>query len=146
MTRHTRRRIATVILAPAAALLAWAVIRLAGIHLTVSGPGARSTVHPGDVVFAALVCALAGLFVVRLLERHSSRPRRHWAMIASMAFAVSMIGPSRLADGESAAALIALHVVTAVAVMLGFAETLPLGRCRRLVRRAPTPSEGHSAG
>ncbi len=122
MTHRTRRRIGTVVLAPAAALTAWAFIRLIGIDLVVSaGDG---TVGPADVVVAALVGALAGWFVVRLLERHSRHPRLWWSFVGSTALAVSIIGPAWLADGASSVALIALHVVTAVVVISGFAGTV----------------------
>jgi hypothetical protein len=132
MTDGTRRRIGTVVLAPATALIAWTGIRLAGIDLVVSaGDG---TVGPGDVIAAALMGALGGWFVVRLLERHSSRPWFWWPALGSSALAVSTIGPTYLADGESAVALIALHFVTAIVVISGFATTLSTscdcGACR----------------
>ena len=83
------------------------------------------TVGAVDVVAAAAAGALAGWFVVRLLERHTRRPRYWWSLVGSTALAVSIIGPSRLADGASAVVLITLHVVTAVVVITGFARTLP---------------------
>jgi Family of unknown function (DUF6069) len=123
MINRTRRRIGTVVLAPAAALLAWAFIRVTGVDLVVStGDG---VVGPGDVFAAALVAALAGWAAVALLERWSTRPRSRWTWLASTALAVSVIGPSWFADGASAVCLIALHVVTAVVVIGGFAATLP---------------------
>ncbi len=126
MTHRTRRRIGTVVLAPVAALTAWAFIRLLGIDLVVSaGDG---TVGAADVFVAALVGALAGWLVVRLLERHSRRPRPWWSFVGSTALALSIIGPAWLADGASAVALIALHIVTAVVVISGFAGTLPVRR------------------
>jgi hypothetical protein len=128
-TTITRRRIATVILAPIAALAAWAVVRLIGVDLVVSsGDG---TVGPGDVFIAALFGALAGWVVVRLLERRSSRPRLWWARIGSTALAVSIIGPMWLADGASGVSLIGLHVVTAIVVITGFVGTLPAWRAGR---------------
>ena len=42
-----------------------------------------------------------------------------------------MIGPSWQADGSSAVALIALHFVTALIVIPGFAPTLPIAGRRR---------------
>ena len=75
---------------------------------------------------AALVGALAGLFVVRLLERRSRHPRSWWSFGGSTALAVSIIGPTWLADGASAVALITLHIVTAAVVIIGFAGTLPV--------------------
>jgi hypothetical protein len=126
MQTITRRRIATVILAPAAALVAWAVVRLIGVDLVVSsGDG---TVDPIDVLVAALLGALAAWLVVRVLERRSSRPRLWWSVIGSTALSVSIIGPSWLADGASGVSLIGLHVVTAIVVISGFAGTLPIRR------------------
>jgi hypothetical protein len=125
-TTVTRRRIATVILAPVAALAAWAVVRLIGVDLVVSsGDG---TVGPGDVLTAALFGALAGWLVVRVVERRSSRPRLWWARIGSTALAVSIIGPTWLADGASGVSLIGLHLVTAIVVIAGFFGTLPTWR------------------
>lgn len=122
----TGRRLLTVALAPSLALAAWALLRLLGVDLTVSvGDG---TVGAADVVVAALVGALAGWTVVRLLERHSRRPRICWVVLGSAALAVSIIGPASLADGASIAALIALHVLVAIVVIGGFAETLPSSR------------------
>jgi hypothetical protein len=126
MTRRTRRRIATVVLAPVAALSAWALIRLIGVDLVVTtGDG---TVGPGDVISAALLGALGAWFAVRLLERYTSRPGFWWPPLGSTALAISTIGPSHLAGGASAAALVALHFVTAIVVITGFATTLP-SRC-----------------
>lgn len=124
MTHRTRRRIGAVVLAPAAALVTWGLIRLIGIDLVVStGDG---TVGPVDVFSAALVGALAGWMVSRLVERHSRYPRSRWSFVGSTALAISIIGPSWFADGASAAALISLHVVTAIVVITGLAATLPV--------------------
>jgi hypothetical protein len=126
MQATARRRIVTVILAPAAALVAWAIVRLIGVDLAVSsGDG---TVGAGDVFVAALLGALAGWLVVGLLERRSSRPRLWWARIGSTALAVSVIGPTWLADGASGVSLIGLHFVTATVVIAGFLGTLPTWR------------------
>jgi hypothetical protein len=126
MTHLRSRRAATVVAAPVAALAAWGLIRLAGTDLVLkSGHG---TVGPAGVVTTALVAALAGWLVVRLVERASAQPQRLWVLIGSTALGASLIGPSWLADGASAVALISLHVVTAVVVIGGFAATLP-ARC-----------------
>jgi Family of unknown function (DUF6069) len=137
MTARTRRRIATVLLAPAAALVAWACSRLAGIDLVVSrGDG---TVGPVDVAAAALLGALGAWVVVRLLERHSSRPGYWWPAVGTTALTVSTIGPSHLAHGASSAALVALHFVTAIVVICGFATTLPCEHCRPSDARPAVP-------
>jgi Family of unknown function (DUF6069) len=139
MSRRTRYRLRTVILTPAAALAAWALARLAGVDLAVASGDA--SVGAADVATAALAAAFAGWVVVRVLERHSRQPQRAWALTGSTALAISIAGPAWLADGASAAALILLHVVTAVVVMTGFARTLPgRGHARSIDRRPSRPS------
>ena len=137
MTARTRRRIATVLLAPVAALAAWVCIRLAGIELVVStGDG---TVGPVDVAAAALLGGLGAWVVVWLLERHTSRPGFWWPAVGTTALTVSTIGPSHLAHGASSLALVALHFVTAIVVICGFATTLPCRHCRVVPRGDPAP-------
>jgi hypothetical protein len=87
-----------------------------------------STVGAGEVFVAALVGAVGAWCAVRGLERHSRRPRFSWVFVGSMALAVSIVGPSWLADGSCPVALIGLHFVTAAVVIVGFAATLPLRR------------------
>ena len=58
MTHRTRRRLATVIIAPAAALATWALIRLIGIDLVLSHGHDGSTVGPVD---CSLLRSPAGL-------------------------------------------------------------------------------------
>lgn len=123
MMNRTRRRIATVVLAPLAALLTWAIVRLIGVDLVVSTGG--GTVTAADVVVAATVAALLAWLVARQLERRVQRPRPAWSFVSSTTLAVSILAPSYLADGASAAALIGLHCVTAAVVVIGFTRTLP---------------------
>jgi hypothetical protein len=131
----------TVLLAPTVALAAWALIRLTGVDLVVSTGSGK--VGPGDVFAAALFAALAAWAAARVLERRIRRPRAWWSFAASTALAVSVVGPSWLADGSSAVALIALHLVTAVVVIGGFVETIPVqGRAnprKSTVPRTSTP-------
>ena len=138
MNDRTRRRVGTVLLAPTAALAAWACMRLAGVDLTVTtGDG---TVGPADVVVAALVGALGGWLAVRLLERHTRRAGFWWPVLGSSALAVSTIGPAYLSDGISAVALTVLHFVTAIVVITGFARTLPTAcNCGFSPRSEPAP-------
>jgi Family of unknown function (DUF6069) len=130
MTVRTRRRMATVVLAPAAALCLWGLYQFAGIDLVVTtGDG---SVGAADVVVAATLAGLGGWLVVRLLERHSRRPGLWWPLLGSTALAVSTMGPAYFSDGVSAVALTGLHFVTAIVVIVGFATTLqPACACRR---------------
>lgn len=126
MHPQTRTRIATIVLAPLAALATYGVVRLLGVDLVVSRGGRSSAVGAVDVIGAALVAALLGWWVVRQIEQRSKNPLRLWARVSSSALAVSLIGPSWFADGGTALALISLHVVTAVVVIAGLARTLPV--------------------
>lgn len=122
--RTRRRRLGTVIAAPVAALTGWAVIRLLGVDLVVSSAGGK--VRGVDVIMAATLAALAAWAIVRALERRAQRPRQTWTLVGSTGLALSIVGPSWLAGGSAAVALIGLHVVTAAVVIAGFADTLPL--------------------
>lgn len=126
MSRLRSRRITTVLLAPLAALVAWALFRAAGVPFHVSTGNGR--VDGVDVVVAATLAALIGWIVIRQLERRVQRPRLWWGRIASTALAVSIVGPAHLADGSSSAALMALHLITAVVIIAGFATTTPRRR------------------
>ena len=117
------RRFATLVFAPSVALGAWGVVRLIGVDLVVSTGSGQ--VRAEDVVFAATVVSLLAWLVASQLERHVQRPRQWWGFLTSAALAISMIGPSYLADGSSAVALICLHFVTAAVVIAGFGATLP---------------------
>jgi uncharacterized protein DUF6069 len=132
MHRVNRRRLATVLVAPVAALAAWGFLRAVGIDLVLKD---GSTVGAGAVFAAALAGALAAWPVVRWLDLHSRRARAVWAFVGSTALSVSLLGPTWRADGGSAVALIGLHVVTAIVVIAGFAGTLPA------VRRGATTQE-----
>jgi hypothetical protein len=126
MTHRTKRRIGTVALAPVAAFAAEALFRLAGVDLVVSsGDG---TVGPADVIVAALSGALLAWPVVRTIDARSTYPRRTWGFVGAIVLGTSMAGPSWLADGGSAVALMCLHLVTGFVVIAGFAGTLPVYR------------------
>ena len=128
MTSRIRRRIATVILAPVAALASWAVARLLGTDLDVStGSG---TVGPVDVLVAALAAGLVAWLAASVFERRSRRPRAWWGFTASTTLATSLIGPSWLAHGWSVFALTVIHFVTAIVVISGFLPTIPTRRDR----------------
>ena len=70
-----------------------------------------------------------------------------WPALGSSALAVSLVGPSHLAHGASVAARIALHFVTGIAVICGFATTLACADCHPAYRsrRNPGPSGAGAA-
>jgi hypothetical protein len=104
MKTTTRGSLAVVAAAVAAALVAWAVIRLAGVELTLKdgASSAGSRVDAVDVLLTSLVAGLAAWGVDALLAHW--RRARWWPFIGSTALAVSITGPSYLAGGTSAVA------------------------------------------
>jgi FtsH-binding integral membrane protein len=123
MRTTTRSGLAVVAAAVATGLVGWAVIRLLGVDLTLKEGAAMSQVGPVDVLLASLVAGLAAWAVHALLAR-TGHPR-WWPFIASTALAISITGPSYLADGIAAVALICLHVAVGVVLIAGFARLLP---------------------
>jgi uncharacterized protein DUF6069 len=123
MRTTTRNSLAVVAAAMATALVGWAVIRLLSVDLTLKESAAMSQVGPVDVLLASLVAGLAAWAVSALLAHW--RRARWWPFVASTALAISITGPSYLADGISAVALIGLHVVVGVVLLLGFLRFVP---------------------
>jgi FtsH-binding integral membrane protein len=125
MRTTTRSSLAVVATAIAAALVAWAVIRLVGVDLTLKNGASQvgSQVGPVDVLLASLAAGLAAWGVYALLARW--RRARWWPFIGSTALAISITGPSYLADGISAVALICLHVIVGVVLIAGFTLFVP---------------------
>jgi hypothetical protein len=126
MRTTTRSSLAVVAAAVAAALAAWAVIRLVGVDLTLkdgAGTSAGGQVGAVDVLLVSLVAGLAAWGLFALLAHW--RRARWWPFIGSTALAVSITGPSYLADGISAVALICLHVVVGAVLIMGFTRLVP---------------------
>jgi Zn-dependent alcohol dehydrogenase len=115
------RSVGIIGVAAASALVIWAAARLLGIELTVGkGPDA-SQVGVVDVLLTTVVAGLLAWGTHRLLAR-SVRTLRWWPFVGSTAIAVSMLGPSYLADGAAAAALIAMHLAVGAVLVYGFAR------------------------
>lgn len=123
MKPTTRHNLAVVAAGMAAGLVVWAVVRLLGVELTVESGSGTTQVDVVDVLVATLVAGLAAWGVFALLLRR--RRARWWPFIGSTALAVSMLGPSYLADGISAVSLICMHVVVGVVLITGFMRAAP---------------------
>jgi hypothetical protein len=115
--------VAVVAAAMVTALVVWAVIRLLGITLTVRIGSGSSRVGAVDVLLATLVAGLAAWGVHTVLARW--RRLGWWPFIGSTAIAVSITGPSYLADGIAAVALICLHFAVGIVLIIGFARLVP---------------------
>ena len=123
MQATTRNSLAVVAAGMAAGLVVWAVVRLLGVDLTVESGSGTTQVDVVDVLLTSLVVGLAAWGVFALLLRW--RRARWWPFVGSTALAISIIGPSYLADGSSAVSLICMHVVVGVVLIMGFMRAVP---------------------
>lgn len=130
------------VVATVAALGTWAVVRLLGVELTVGkGPDA-SQVGAVEVAATTVLAGLAAGAVHRVLAR-SARTARWWPVVGSTAIAVSIIGPSYLADGAAAVALISMHLIVGAILIAGLARSAGAGG--RPGRRAQwIPTDGRA--
>src|SRR5262245_61287209 len=104
------KRITVIVLAIVAALGTWLLVRLLGIEpeVTTTG-GAPGSIGALDVALATVGTGVVAWAVhIWLVDRGA---RRWWPLIGTTALAISVAGPSWLADGASAVALICLHMV-----------------------------------
>ena len=122
----------------AVALSAWVFVRLVHVDPVVGKGNNPGEVGPVDAVVAALMAGLAACAVHAVLVRWHRV--RWWPLIGSTALAVSITGPSYLADGESALALIGMHVAVG-AVLIGGLGILGAGE--RRCEEEPAQSTRH---
>jgi hypothetical protein len=123
MQATTRNNLAVVAAGMAAGLVVWAVVRLLGVELTVASGSGTTQVDVVDVLVATVVAGVAAWGVFALLLRW--RRARWWPFVGSTALAISIIGPSYLADGLSAVSLICLHVAVGAVLIMGFMRAVP---------------------
>jgi Family of unknown function (DUF6069) len=98
----------------------WALARVLGVELTVGkGPDAGQ-VGVADVVVASLLAGLAAWGVHALLVRRGVV--RWWPFVSSTALAVSVIGPTWLADGAAGVVLIGMHLAVGVVLIAGLSR------------------------
>jgi hypothetical protein len=121
MNASARRSAGVVVVATVVALGTWAVVRLLGVELTVGKGPDSSQVGAVEVVAATVLAGLAAWAVHRVLAR-SARTARWWPFVGSTAIAVSIIGPSYLADGAAAVALISMHLIVGAILIAGLAR------------------------
>lgn len=124
MSASMRSSAIVVAVAAAVALAIWAVARLAGVDLTVQIGQEPRQVGAVDVLVATLLAGLAAR-VVHLLLTRRPRTARWWPFIGSTAIAISMLGPSYLADGGGGVALIGMHLAVGYVLIAGFAKLVP---------------------
>jgi hypothetical protein len=99
------------------ALVTWASARLADVELMVERGSEVQEVGAGAVAVVAGASALAGLAVLRLLERWTHRGLRLWTGIALVVTLVSLVGPLAATTTAGTGALLSLHGVVAAVVI-----------------------------
>ncbi|MGE3074025.1 MAG: DUF6069 family protein [Dehalococcoidia bacterium] len=113
-----------------AGIATWTVARLAGVDIEAEQNGEVRDIGPAAVAIVSVIGGLLAWGVHSLLARREWL--RWWPFIGSTALAISIIGPSWLADGAAAVALIAMHVVVAAVLIAGFSmrdlQLNPAGR------------------
>ena len=115
----TRWSAGVVAAAMTVALAIWAVARLLDVELTTGKGADASTVSVADVLVTALIAGLAAWGVHAQLVRRGAA--RWWPFVGSTALAISVIGPTWLADGPAAVVLIAMHLAVGAVLIAGFA-------------------------
>jgi hypothetical protein len=128
-----RRAAGVVAAATAAALAIWALARMLDVALTVGKGHDASTVGAADVVVTVVLAGLAAWGVQALLARRGAA--RWWPFVGSTALAISVIGPTWLADGAAGAMLIGMHLAVGAVLIAGF--TRPGRTPRQLGPPAP---------
>jgi hypothetical protein len=110
-----------VVLAVLAPLAIWAVaVPVAGLDLTATPIGGTATPVGALAVVAGALCAgLSGWALLAVLERHATRPRRTWTVVALVVLALSLATPLTGATGISLLVLLSMHLaVGAVLIAL----------------------------
>jgi Family of unknown function (DUF6069) len=104
------------------ALAIWALARMLGVEVTVGrGPDA-TPVGAADVLVTVVLAGLAAWGVQRLLARR--RAGRWWPFVGSTALAISIIGPTWLADGVAGVVLIGMHLAVGLVLIAGFSRSV----------------------
>ena len=115
----SRGRSAAVVATTALVALAiWGLARALGVELAVGKGDQASRVGAADVPVAVLVAGVAAWLVQRLLVRRGAAG--WWPFVGSTALAISIIGPTWLADGMASVVLIGMHLAVGLVLIAGF--------------------------
>jgi hypothetical protein len=102
----------------AVALGIWALAGMLGVELIVGKGQDASSVGATDVLVTVVLAGLAAWGVQRLLARHGAA--RWWPFVGSTALAISIIGPTWLADDMASVVLIGMHLAVGFVLIAGF--------------------------
>jgi hypothetical protein len=98
------------------AYLAW---RAGGVDLTVHSGHGTLQVGLVSVLVTAAVVSIAGLGLLRFLERRDRRGLQAWTALAGCVLAGSLLGPLGATDLSSGLALTSLHLVVGTTLVVG---------------------------
>lgn len=119
-----RDDVTVAVVAAGSAALVWVGARLLGVDLAVrSGSGTRE-IGLVSVIVTAVVVALAGGGLLRVMERRAARAGRVWTAVALTALVVSLAGPACAATLSAGLALAAMHLVVGAVVIIGLRRRL----------------------
>lgn len=104
------------VITTASAGLAYLAWRAGGVHLTLKS---GSSVGLVSVLVTAAVAAVAGLALLRFLERRDGNALRTWTILACLIWSVSLLGPLGATDVSSGLVLLSLHAVVGSSVVVG---------------------------
>ncbi len=124
--------------ATAVALVIYGLIRWLWVTPIAEMNGEDEVVGWANVALVTILAGLVAWGVAILLKRAGKA--RWFPAVGSTALAISIIGPSYLADGSSAVALIILHFAVAIVLIYGLTRViLPVGWWER-ERQSNEPS------
>jgi hypothetical protein len=122
-SESARRHMAVVAAAVIVAVAIWGLARMLGVELTVGKGQDASQVGAVDVLATALLAGLAAWGAQAFLIHR--RAARRWPFVGSTALAISIIGPTWLADGLAAVVLIGMHLAVGFVLIAGFTRLVP---------------------
>ncbi len=122
-TSPRQRRLLTVGIAVAAAVIIFAVAHLAGMHLRqpTTGSGAATVLNVAIVIAVSAIASFAGWGLLALLEHFADRARAIWTTVAVVFLVLSLGGPFS-GHGVSTGNRLVLgliHVVVGATLIIG---------------------------
>jgi uncharacterized protein DUF6069 len=107
------------VVAAGAAAVGWAAAHSAGIELAVRSGTATTHVGLASAVAVALIAAIAGAVLLRLLERRETWGLRVWTAVAGAVWLVSLSGPFGALTVWAGLVLAGLHLAVGAVVFFG---------------------------
>ena len=115
-----------------AAAVVWVGATAAGVDLAVRSGSSTRDVGLVSAVVTAVVVAVAGAGLLRVLERRTPEACRVWTGVAMAVWVVSLVGPASARTLSAGLTLATLHLVVGAVVILG----LRRGHADRAAHRA----------